>query len=295
MASSVFRKGIILAGGHGTRLLPATYSLSKHLLNVYDKPMIYYSLSTLMLAGIREILIITTPRDLNIFSDLLGNGDRFGISLKYEIQESPKGIAEAFIIGKSFIGDSSVALILGDNLLHGNELVTYLQDAKENKTGATIFAYRVNDPHRYGIIEFSKNNEVISIEEKPKNPKSSYAVIGLYFFDNSVLDKTSKLVYSPRGELEITWINQLYLEEKLLNAQKIGRGVAWFDTGTTDSLYEASGYIKTLQNRQGLMIGSPEEIAWRNSWISDKGLLCNAKHYKDSAYGKYLEKLLFIN
>ena len=294
MTSSDCRKGIILAGGHGTRLLPATYSLSKHLLNVYDKPMIYYSLSTLMLAGIREILIISTPRDLNLFADLLGNGDRFGISLKYEIQESPKGIAEAFIIGKSFIGDSLVALILGDNLLHGNELVTYLQNAKSNKTGATIFAYRVNDPHRYGIIEFNKKNEVISIEEKPNNPKSSYAVIGLYFFDNSVVDKASKLVYSSRGELEITWLNELYLKERILNAQKIGRGVAWFDTGTTDSLYEASGYIKTLQNRQGLMIGSPEEIAWRNSWISDKDLLDNSERYKESAYGKYLEKLLIL-
>tara|TARA_B100000886_G_C20363228_1_gene466149 strand:+ start:14 stop:901 length:888 start_codon:yes stop_codon:yes gene_type:complete len=295
MASSDYRKGIILAGGNGTRLLPATYALSKHLLNVYDKPMIYYSLSTLMLAGIREILIISSPRDLNLFSDLLGNGDRFGVSLKYEIQESPKGIADAFIIGKSFIGDSSVALILGDNLLHGNELVTYLQDAKSNKTAATIFAYIVNDPQRYGIIEFDKNNKVVSIEEKPHNPKSSYAVIGLYFFDNSVVEKTSKLGYSSRGELEITWLNQLYLKENTLNAQKIGRGVAWFDTGTKDSLYEASGYIRTLQNRQGLMIGSPEEIAWRNSWISDKELLDNSELYKESDYGKYLKKLLFFN
>lgn len=285
------RKGIILAGGKGTRLYPASYSLSKQLLNIYDKPMIYYALSTLMLGGIREILIISTPRDSTIFKRLLGNGDRFGISIKFAIQEKPKGIADAFNIAQSFLDGSPVALVLGDNLLHGNELITYLSNANRREKGATIFAYRVNDPNRYGIVEFSKNNKVISIEEKPKNPKSQFAIIGLYYYDNSVVEKTKNIEVSERGELEITLINQIYLKEKTLRVETLGRGIAWFDTGTTDSLHEASGYIKTLQNRQGLMIGSPEEIAWRSGWINNNQLIEISSIFKESKYGKYLRDL----
>ena len=295
MFKSSKRKGIILAGGKGTRLLPASYALSKHLLNVYDKPMIYYSLSTLMLAGLREILIISTKRDLRIFSDLLGDGSRFGITLKYEIQEKPRGIAEAFIIGENFLNGSPAALVLGDNLLHGNELVTYLMDAEKNKYGAKVFAYRVNDPQRYGIVEFGKDLKVKSIEEKPNFPKSSYAVIGLYFYDDSVVEKTKNLTYSSRGELEITSLNQMYLDENKLLIEKIGRGIAWFDTGTTDSLFEASGYIRTLQHRQGFMVGCPEEIAWRKGWINDNQLLENSKHLEKSEYGKYLRRLPLLD
>lgn len=287
------RKGIILAGGKGTRLLPSTFALSKHLLNIYDKPMIYYSLSILMLGGIREILVISTPRDVNIFSELLGNGDRFGISISYEIQENPQGIAEALKIGESFLNGAPVALVLGDNLLHGNDLVTGLINADKNKEGATIFAYRVNDPKRYGIVEFDQKDNVLSIEEKPIMPKSSYAVIGLYYYDNSVVDKINEISFSERGELEITFLNQIYLKENNLKVEKLGRGIAWFDTGTIDSLYEAGGYIRTLQHRQGLMVGCPEEIAWRSGWISDKKLLDIAAKFKKSEYGDYLENLPF--
>ena len=287
------RKGIILAGGKGTRLLPSTLALSKHLLNVYDKPMIFYSLSILMLGGIREVLIISTQRDVKIFSELLGNGDRFGISISYEIQESPQGIAEAIRIGETFLKGSPVALVLGDNLLHGNELVSGLLNADKNKEGATIFACRVNDPKRYGIVEFDEKDNVLSIEEKPISPKSSYAVIGLYYYDNSVVDKVKEVSFSERGELEITFINQIYLKENNLKVEKLGRGIAWFDTGTVDSLYEAGGYIRTLQHRQGLMVGCPEEIAWRNGWISEKKLLDIATKFKKSEYGEYLEKLPF--
>ncbi len=295
MVVSNQRKGIILAGGNGTRLLPSTFSLSKHLLNLYDKPMIYYSLSILMLGGIREILVISTPRDIKLFSDLLGNGERFGVSISYAIQENPKGIAEALIIGESFLNGSPVALVLGDNLLHGNELVSGLLNADKNQKGATIFAYRVNDPRRYGIVEFDKNGTVIGIEEKPQEPKSSYAVIGLYYYDKSVIEKVKKIKFSDRGELEITFLNQLYLSENNLKVEKLGRGIAWFDTGTVDSLYEASGYIRTLQHRQGLMVGSPEEIAWRNGWISEKELLDIAEKFKKSGYGEYLQKLPLNN
>ena len=287
------RKGIILAGGKGTRLLPSTFALSKHLLNIYDKPMIYYSLSILMLGGIREILVISTPRDINIYSALLGNGDRFGISISYEIQENPQGIAEALKIGESFLNGAPVALVLGDNLLHGNELVTGLINADKNKEGATIFAYRVNDPKRYGIVEFDQKDNVLSIEEKPNIPKSSYAVIGLYYYDNSVVDKINEISFSERGELEITFLNQIYLKENNLKVEKLGRGIAWFDTGTIDSLYEAGGYIRTLQHRQGLMVGCPEEIAWRSGWISEKKLLDIAAKFKKSEYGDYLENLPF--
>jgi len=295
MVDSNQRKGIILAGGNGTRLLPSTFALSKHLLNLYDKPMIYYSLSILMLGGMREILVISTPRDIKIFSNLLGNGERFGLSISYAIQENPKGIAEALIIGESFLNGSPVALVLGDNLLHGNELVSGLLNADKNQKGATIFAYRVNDPRRYGIVEFDKNGTVIGIEEKPQDPKSSYAVIGLYYYDKSVIEKVKKITFSDRGELEITFLNQLYLSENNLKVEKLGRGIAWFDTGTVDSLYEASGYIRTLQHRQGLMVGSPEEIAWRNGWISEKELLDIAEKFKKSEYGEYLQKLPFNN
>ena len=287
------RKGIILAGGKGTRLLPSTFALSKHLLNIYDKPMIYYSLSILMLGGIREILVISTPRDINIYSALLGNGDRFVISISYEIQENPQGIAEALKIGESFLNGAPVALVLGDNLLHGNELVTGLINADKNKEGATIFAYRVNDPKRYGIVEFDQKDNVLSIEEKPNIPKSSYAVIGLYYYDNSVVDKVKEIAFSERGELEITFLNQIYLKENNLKVEKLGRGIAWFDTGTIDSLYEAGGYIRTLQHRQGLMVGCPEEIAWRSGWISEKKLLDIAAKFKKSEYGDYLENLPF--
>ena len=285
------RKGIILAGGKGTRLFPSTFALSKHLLNVYDKPMIYYSLSILMLGGIREILIISTERDINTFAELLGNGDRFGISISYDIQKSPQGIAEALRIGEKFLNGSSVALVLGDNLLHGNELVTGLLNADKNKEGATIFAYRVNDPKRYGIVQFDQEDNVLSIEEKPIYPKSSYAVIGLYYYDNSVIDKVNQISLSDRGEFEITSLNQIYLKEQNLKVEKLGRGIAWFDTGTVDSLYEAGGYIRTLQHRQGLMVGSPEEIAWRSGWISEKKLLDVAEKFRKSEYGEYLEKL----
>ena len=285
------RKGIILVGGKGTRLYPASYSISKQLLNIYDKPMVFYALSTLMLAGIREILIISTARDSNIFERLIGDGDRFGMTIKYAIQEKPNGIADAFNIAESFLDGSPVALILGDNLIHGNDLIKYLFNANKTDDRAHIFAYRVNDPNRYGIVEFDKNNKVISIEEKPKKPKSKYAIIGLYYYDSSVIEKTKKIKSSARGELEITAINQIYLKENKLFAEILGRGIAWFDTGTTDSLYEASGYVRSLQNRQGLLIGSPEEIAWRNKWISTKTLLEVANLYKGSNYGKYLRNL----
>ena len=291
MENNKQRKGIILAGGKGTRLLPSTYALSKHLLNLYDKPMIYYSLSILMLGGMREILIISTQRDIKIFSDLLGNGERFGISISYAIQEKPRGIADALIIGESFLNGSPVALVLGDNLLHGNELVSGLLNANNKKDCATIFAYRVNDPKRYGIVEFDKKDKVLGIEEKPENPKSQYAVIGLYYYDKSVVEKVKQITFSGRGELEITSLNQLYLKENNLKVEKLGRGIAWFDTGTVDSLFEASGYIRTLQNRQGLMVGCPEEIAWRNGWISEKKLLKIAEKFKESGYGEYLMRL----
>lgn len=285
------RKGIILVGGKGSRLYPASFSISKQLLHVYDKPMVYYALSTLMLGGIREILIISSSRDSDIFERLFGNGDRFGMTIKYAIQEEPKGIADAFNIAESFLDGAPVALILGDNLIHGNDLISYLINANKSDDGAHIFAYRVNDPNRYGIVEFDQTNKVISIEEKPKKPKSKYAIIGLYYYDNSVVEKTRRIKSSERGELEITSINQIYLREKKLYAEILGRGIAWFDTGTKDSLYEASGYVRSLQNRQGLIIGSPEEIAWRNKWISTNKLLDVACSFKGSEYGEYLISL----
>ena len=285
------RKGIILAGGKGTRLFPITNVDCKQLLPIYDKPMIYYPLSTLMLSGIKEILIITNEKDETLFRDLLGNGQKFGISIEYKTQKKPEGIAQAFIIAEEFIKDNSVTLILGDNIFYGKGLINLLEKSNNNNN-ATIFAYPVKDPERYGVVEFNKKFEVISIEEKPKNPKSNYAITGIYYYDNTVIDKAKSIKPSKRGELEISDINNLYLEENCLNVELFGRGLAWLDTGTFDSLNEASLFIKTLENRQGLKISCPEEIAWRNGWIDDEQLMTLSKSLKKSGYGKYLISLL---
>lgn len=286
------RKGIILAGGTGSRLAPLTNSVSKQLLPVYDKPMIFYPLSTLMLAGIREILIITTPIDRYQFQRLLGDGSDFGISITYEEQQSPDGIAQAFLIGEKFLNGSPVALILGDNLFHGHEFTKQLNKANNLIDVSTIFAYPVLDPQRYGVVEFDNECKAIKIEEKPKSPSSRFAITGLYFYDSSIVDKAKTISPSPRGELEITSINQMYLREDLLKVEIMGRGMAWLDTGTFDSLQEAGAYIKTLENRQGLKIGSPEEVAWRNSWIDNDQLKKKANQYLKSGYGDYLLGLI---
>ena len=286
------RKGIILAGGNGTRLAPLTNVISKQLMPVFDKPMIYYPLSTLMLIGIREYLIITTSLDNHLYKELLGDGSQWGINIKYEIQTKPDGIAKAFIVGEEFIANSEVALILGDNLFHGNQLVHKLEEADIEKNGATLFAYNVNDPERYGVVDFNSKGEVLSIQEKPEKPKSRYAITGLYFYDNSVIEFAKNLNYSKRNELEISDINNIYLKKGKLNVQILGRGTAWLDTGTIDSLHEASSYIRTLENRQGLKISCPEEIAWRNSWISNKDLEKLAKPISNSGYGMYLLRLI---
>ena len=286
------RKGIILAGGTGSRLAPLTNSVSKQLLPVYDKPMIFYPLSTLMLAGIREILIITTPIDRYQFQRLLGDGSDFGISITYEEQQSPDGIAQAFLIGEKFLNGSPVALILGDNLFHGNEFTKQLNKANNLTDVATIFAYPVLDPQRYGVVEFDNEFKAIKIEEKPQSSTSRFAITGLYFYDSSIVEKAKTISPSPRGELEITSINQLYLREGLLKVEIMGRGMAWLDTGTFDSLHEAGAYIKTLENRQGLKIGSPEEVAWRNSWIDNDQLKMKANQYLKSGYGDYLLGLI---
>ncbi len=285
------RKGIILAGGTGSRLYPITNVISKQLLPVYDKPMIYYPLSTLMLSGIKDILIITSPGDKKLFIDLLGDGSKFGIRITYEIQNKPEGIAQAFIIGKRFIGKSNVALILGDNLFHGDYLIDRLKHSFNLKKGASIFAYPVSDPERYGVVEFNSRGRAYSIEEKPKNPKSKFAITGLYFYDNTVVNKTEKLVPSARGELEITHINKLYMEEGSLIVQKMNRGMTWLDTGTTESLHEASSYIRTLEKRQGLKIGCPEEIAWRMGYINDEALNLLSQNLLKSGYGNYLKSI----
>tara|TARA_Y100001978_G_scaffold203348_1_gene228532 strand:+ start:1973 stop:2902 length:930 start_codon:yes stop_codon:yes gene_type:complete len=290
--SSINRKGIILAGGNGKRLYPITCGISKQLIPVFDKPMIYYPLGTLMLAGIRDILIITKEEDEKSFQRLLGNGNQWGINICYKIQASPDGLAQAFLIGEEFIGDSPVALILGDNLFHGSNLTTILRKANNHKETNTIFAYPVNDPERYGVVVFDKEGKALNIEEKPINPKSKFAITGLYFYDQTIIKKARKVLPSSRGELEITSINQMYLEEGNLKVEMIGRGMAWLDTGTFDSLQQAGSYIRTLEKRQGLKICCPEEISWRQGWISNNDLNKIAKKYLKSGYGDYLINLL---
>ncbi len=286
------RKGIILAGGTGSRLFPITLGLSKQLMPVYDKPMVYYPLSTLMLAGIRDFLIIVNPNDLNSFKNLLGDGNHLGINVTYKVQDSPDGLAQAFLIGEEFISESPVVLILGDNLFYGNDLINYFRNINNTDKGATIFACPVKDPERYGVPEFNSEGKVLSIEEKPRNPKSKYAITGIYFYDNTVVDKARKLKPSQRGELEITDLNMLYLNEELLSVQLMSRGISWFDTGNFDSLHDASSYVKTIQERQGLRIGSPEEIAWRSGWIDDKDLIKLGNSFSKNIYGRYLLDLL---
>ena len=286
------RKGIILAGGSGTRLWPATLAVSKQLLPVYDKPMIYYPLSTLMLAGIRDILVISTPEDTPRFRQLLGDGSRFGIALSYAVQPSPDGLAQAFLIGAPFIGDHDSALVLGDNIFFGHELVDLLRRANARSTGATIFAYHVNDPERYGVAEFDASGKAISLEEKPKQPRSNFAVTGLYFYDNAVVELAKSLKPSPRGELEITDLNRLYLERGSLGVERMGRGFAWLDTGTHDSLLEAGQFIATIEKRQGQKIACLEEIAWRSGWIGNDELRRLAAPLAKTGYGQYLLQLL---
>ncbi len=286
------RKGIILAGGSGTRLYPITRSVSKQLLPVYDKPMIYYPLSTLMLAGIRDILIISTPEDTPRFADMLGDGSKWGINLQYAVQPSPDGLAQAFIIGRDFIGNDPSTLILGDNIFHGHDLVQQLGRAATQKEGATVFAYHVHDPERYGVVEFDENFRALSLEEKPLNPRSNYAVTGLYFYDNQVCDIAADIKPSPRGELEITDVNKRYLELAQLDVEIMGRGYAWLDTGTHDSLLEAASFIATLQRRQGLMVACPEEIAYRSKWIDADRVAELARPLSKNGYGKYLQQII---
>lgn len=284
-------KGIILAGGSGTRLYPLTMVTSKQLLPVYDKPMIYYPLSTLMLAGIRDILIISTPTDLPAFERLLGDGSKYGINLSYKEQPSPDGLAQAFIIGEDFIDGDSCAMVLGDNIFYGNGLKKHLKEAAGRQTGATIFGYYVEDPERFGIVEFDKDGKAISIEEKPEHPKSNYCVTGLYFYDNRVCELAKKVKPSARGELEITDLNKMYLEEGTLNVVTLGRGNAWLDTGTIDALSEASEFVKVIENRQGVKVSAVEEIAYVNGWIDKEQLLESAAMYGKSSYGAHLKKV----
>jgi len=285
-------KGIILAGGNGSRLAPLTNCMSKQLMPLYDKPMIYYPLSTLMLAGIKDFLIIVSEENLNSFKDLLSDGSQWGVSIKFKIQKKPEGIAQAFLIAEEFLNGNPASLILGDNLFHGSTLIGQMKKALKRNLGATIFAYPVVDPERYGVVEFNEKGKAIEIKEKPNNSKSRYAVTGLYFFDSSVVSKAKKIKPSERGELEITSLNKLYLEEGTLNVETMGRGMAWLDTGTHDTLHEAGSFVRTIEHRQGLKLCCPEEISWRSGWIDDNKLKELAKPLIKSGYGQYLENLL---